>query len=71
MAVLMIGEIDNSVIKVDKLKNSKSINQNKYLLLDRKKQGYKPPDLSVEKTKILSLFQAPGFRHGVNLKSKI
>jgi len=34
MAVLMIGEIDNSVIKVDKLKNSKSINQNKYLLLD-------------------------------------
>ncbi|NER52957.1 MAG: hypothetical protein F6J92_41235 [Symploca sp. SIO1A3] len=38
---------------------------------DRKKQGYKPPNLSVEKTKILSLFQAPGFRHGVNLKSKI
>jgi len=28
-------------------------------------------DLSVEKTKILSLFQVPGFRHGVNLKSKI
>ncbi|NER24441.1 MAG: addiction module toxin, HicA family [Symploca sp. SIO1C2] len=40
-------------------------------LSDRKKQGYKPPDLSVEKTRILSLFQAPGFRHGVNLKSKI
>jgi len=42
-----------------------------YMGVDRKKQGYKPPDLSVEKTKILSLFQAPGFRHGVNLKSKI
>jgi len=45
--------------------------ESSYTYNDRKKQGYKPPDLSVEKTKILSLFQAPGFRHGVNLKSKI
>jgi len=39
--------------------------------MTEKDKGYKPLDLSVEETNILSLFQAPDFRHGVNLKSKI